>query len=71
MILGAGMVAIEAQRLLQEDSGSSEEVKLRHLTHQLVQSEPPIYWLIASVNHPGGLQRLFIYLSTLEKTHEQ
>lgn len=38
-ILGAGMAALEAQRLLQEDSGSSEEVKLRHLTRQLVRSE--------------------------------
>ena len=39
MILGAGMAALEAQRLLQEDSGSSEEVKLRHLTRKLVRSE--------------------------------
>ena len=39
IILGAGMGALQAQRQVQEDGDSDPEVKLRHLTRQLVRSE--------------------------------
>jgi hypothetical protein len=39
MILGAGKAALEAQRLIQEEEGASNDARLRHLTRQLVRSE--------------------------------